>query len=137
MKKQIKATTRSSFISTLGGYNVLTVEKIDNKLTFYINGSSVHKCDYINAFDFLQGIHLSKNFCNPTMAFWGQVQTACSHTTQQDGTVFFVIFTYFRGRSHWIYIGYGSNMAICHFLKPKTNKGDFWLYFELCSWKKL
>ena len=30
--------------------------------------------------DFLQGIHLSKNFCNTTMAFWGQVQIACSHT---------------------------------------------------------
>ena len=23
------------------------------------------------------------------------------------------------------------NVAICHFLKPETNKGDFRLYFEL------
>ena len=37
--------------------------------------------------------------------------------TQPDGTVFFLIFTYFRGRSQWISSGYGSNMAICHFLK--------------------
>ncbi len=51
--------------------------------------------------------------------------------TQPDGTVFVLKFTYSRGRSHWISRGYGSNMAICHFLKPKTNKGDFWLYFEL------
>ena len=26
---------------------------------------------------------------------------------------------------------YGSNVAIYHFLKPETNKGDFRLYFEL------
>ena len=26
---------------------------------------------------------------------------------------------------------YASNVAICHFLKPETNKGDFRLYFVL------
>ena len=41
------------------------------------------------------------------------------------------IFTYLRGRSHWNSRGYASNAAICHFLKPETNKGDFRLYFEL------
>ena len=56
-----------------------------------------------------------------------------SSITQPDGTVFFLIFTYFRGRSHWISRDYGSNVAICHFLKHKTNKGDIWLYFELAE----
>ena len=51
--------------------------------------------------------------------------------TQPDGTVFFLIFTYLRGRSHWNSRDYGSNVAICHFLKPATNKGDFRLYFLL------
>ena len=52
-------------------------------------------------------------------------------TTQPDGTVFFLIFTYLRGRSHWNSRDYGSNVAICHFLKPETNKGDYRLYFVL------
>ena len=51
--------------------------------------------------------------------------------TQPDGTLFFLIFTYLRGRSHWNSRDYASNVAICHFLKPETNKGDFRLYFEL------
>ena len=42
---------------------------------------------------------------------------------------FFLIFTYLR--SHWNSRDYASNVAICHFLKPETNKGDFRLYFEL------
>ena len=53
--------------------------------------------------------------------------------TQPDGTVFFLIFTYLRGRSHWNSRDYGSNVAICHFLKPATNKGDFRLYFLLAE----
>ena len=53
------------------------------------------------------------------------------YSTQPDGTLFFLIFTYLRGRSHWNSRDYGSNVAICHFLKPETNKGDFRLYFEL------
>ena len=53
------------------------------------------------------------------------------YTTQPDGTLFFLIFTYLRGRSHWNSRDYASNVAICHFLKPETNKGDFRLYFEL------
>ena len=57
--------------------------------------------------------------------------------TQPDGTLFFLIFTYLRGRSHWISRDYASNVAICHFLKPETNKGDFRLYFELLwKWQK-
>jgi hypothetical protein len=32
---------------------------------------------------------------------------------------------------HWNSRDYGSNVAICHFLKPETNKGDFRLYFLL------
>ena len=51
--------------------------------------------------------------------------------TQPDGTLFFLIFTYLRGRSHSISRDYASNVEICHFLKPETNKGDFRLYFEL------
>ena len=51
--------------------------------------------------------------------------------TQPDGTLFFLIFTYLRGRSHWNSRDYGSNVAICHFFKPETNKGDFRLYFVL------
>ena len=51
--------------------------------------------------------------------------------TQPDGTLFFLIFTYLKGRSHWNSRDYASNVAICHFLKPETNKGDFRLYFEL------
>jgi hypothetical protein len=51
--------------------------------------------------------------------------------TQPDGTLFFLIFTYLRGRSQWNSRDYASNVAICHFLKPETNKGDFRLYFEL------
>ena len=51
--------------------------------------------------------------------------------TQPDGTLFFLIFTYFRGRSQWNSRDYGSNVALCHFLKPETNKGDFKLYFVL------
>jgi hypothetical protein len=35
-------------------------------------------CFYI---DLMQGIHLNKFFWNTTMAFWGQVQIACSHTS--------------------------------------------------------
>ena len=54
-----------------------------------------------------------------------------SFGTQPDGTLFFLIFTYLRGRSHWNSRDYGSNVAICHFLKPETNKGDFRLYFVL------
>ena len=53
------------------------------------------------------------------------------HITQPDGTLFFLIFTYLRGRSHWNSRDYGSNVAICHFFKPETNKGDFRLYFVL------
>ncbi len=53
------------------------------------------------------------------------------YDTQPDGTLFFLIFTYLRGRSHWNSRDYASNVAICHFLKPETNKGDFRLYFEL------
>ena len=44
--------------------------------------------------------------------------------------IFNSVFTYLRGRSHWISREYASNAAICHFLKPETNKGDFILYFE-------
>ena len=51
--------------------------------------------------------------------------------TQPDGTLFFLIFTYLRGRSHSISRDYISNVETCHFLKPETNKGDFRLYFEL------
>ena len=51
--------------------------------------------------------------------------------TQPDGTLFFLIFTYLRGRSQWNSKDYGSNVAIYHFLKPETNKGDFRLYFVL------
>jgi hypothetical protein len=51
--------------------------------------------------------------------------------TQPDGTLFFLIFTYLRGRSHWNSRDFASNVAICYFLKPKTNKGDFRLYFEI------
>ena len=51
--------------------------------------------------------------------------------TQPDGTLFFLIFTYLRGRSQWNYRDYGSNVSICHFLKLETNKGDFRLYFVL------
>ena len=61
-------------------------------------------------------------------------QNKVAHTdsyTQPDGTLFFLIFTYLRGRSHWNSRDYASNVAICHFLKPETNKGDFRLYFEL------
>ena len=53
------------------------------------------------------------------------------HYTQPDARVFFLIFTYLRGRSHWDSRDYDSNVAICHFLKPETNKGDFRLYFVL------
>ena len=52
-------------------------------------------------------------------------------STQPDGTLFFLIFTYLRGRSQWNSRDYGSNVAICHFLKPETNKGDFRLNFVL------
>ena len=57
--------------------------------------------------------------------------------TQPDVTLFLLIFTYLRGRSHWNSRDFGSNMTICHFLKPDTNKGDFRLYFELFekSWR--
>ena len=51
--------------------------------------------------------------------------------TQPDGTLFFLIFTYLRGKFHWNSRDYGSNVAICHFFKPETNKGDFRLYLEL------
>ena len=51
--------------------------------------------------------------------------------TQPDGTLFFLILTYLRGKSHWNSRDYGSNVAICHFFKPETNKGDFRLYFVL------
>ena len=51
--------------------------------------------------------------------------------TQLDGTLFFRIFTYLRGRSHWNSRDYDSNVTISHFLKPETNKSDFRLYFEL------
>ena len=51
--------------------------------------------------------------------------------TQPDGTLFFLIFTYLRGRSHWNSRDYDSNVAICQFVKPETNKGDFRLYFVL------
>ena len=64
-------------------------------------------------------------FAEPSRGF------APTHLTQPDGTLFFLIFTYFRGRSHWNSKDYASNVAICHFLKPETNKGDFRLYFEL------
>ena len=72
---------------------------------------------------------------------WSKIQISkisCLHSmvvvttdTQPDGTLFFLIFTYLRGRSHWNSRDYGSNVAICHFLKPETNKGDFRLYFVL------
>ena len=50
--------------------------------------------------------------------------------TQPDGTLFFLISTYLRGRSHWNSRDYAS---ICHYHKTETNKG---LYFELVK-KKL
>ena len=53
------------------------------------------------------------------------------YPTQPDGTLFFLIFTYLRSRSYWNSRDYGLNVAICHFLKPATNKGDFRLYFLL------
>jgi hypothetical protein len=66
-------------------------------------------------------------------AFWFSLNRIClaSKITQPDGTLFFLIFTYLRGRSHWNSRDYASNVGICHFLKPETNKGDFRLYFEL------
>ena len=54
-----------------------------------------------------------------------------SHFTQPDETLFFLIFTYLRGRAYWHSRDFGSNVAIWYFLKPETNKGDFRLYFEL------
>ena len=54
-----------------------------------------------------------------------------SFDTQPDGTLIFLIFTYLRGRSYWNSRDYGSNTALCHFLKPETNTGDFRIYFEL------
>ena len=53
--------------STVGMYVATMLEKV-------FLGSDDSFCN-----DFLQGIHLCKKFCNPTMAFWGQVQIACSH----------------------------------------------------------
>jgi hypothetical protein len=73
-----------------------------------------------------------------TVRFWASKNLAtlykcsiwCSGCiTQPDGTLFFLIFTYLRGRSQWKSRDYGSNVAICHFLKPETKKGDFRLYF--------
>ena len=58
-------------------------------------------------------------------------QYICMYNTQPDGTLFFLIFTYLSGRSHQNFRDYGSNVAICHFLKSETNKGDFRLYFDL------
>ena len=63
--------------------------------------------------------------------YWIYVHIVIYYITQPDGTLFFLIFTYLRGRSHWNSRDYASNVAICHFLKPETNKGDFRLYFEL------
>ena len=62
-----------------------------------------------------------------------KVESLCRvcYDTQPDGTLYFLIFTYLRGRSHSISRDYASNVEICHFLKPETNKGDFRLYFEL------
>ena len=54
----------------------------------------------------------------------------CRDCTQPDRTLFFLIITYLRGISHWNSRDYASNVAIFHFLKPETNKGDFRLYFE-------
>ena len=51
--------------------------------------------------------------------------------TQPDGTLFFLIFTYLWGISHWSFRNYGSNAAIYNFFKPESNKGEFRLYFEL------
>ena len=51
--------------------------------------------------------------------------------TQPDGTLFFLIFTYLWGISHWSFRNYGSNVAIYNFFKPESNKGEFRLYFEL------
>ena len=48
-----------------------------------------------------------------------------------DGTLFFLIFTYLSGRSHENSRDYASNVAVRHFLKLETNKGDLRLYFEL------
>jgi hypothetical protein len=58
------------------------------------------------------------------------IRVGPSYITQPDKTLFFLIFTYLRGRSHWNSRDYASNVAICNFLKL-TNKGDFKLYFEL------
>ena len=72
------------------------------------------------------------NFFWPSGGTGGQVYRGQQGGhTQPDGTLFFLIFTYLRGRSHWNSRDYGSNVAICHFLKPETNKGDFRLYFVL------
>ena len=57
--------------------------------------------------------------------------SALASTTHSRMGHYFFSFTYLRGRSHWNSRDYGSNVAICHFLKPETNKGDFRLYFVL------
>ena len=51
--------------------------------------------------------------------------------TQPDRTLFFLIFAYLWGTSHWSFRNYGSNAAIYNISKPETNKGEFSLYFEL------
>ena len=63
------------------------------------------------------------------MSLGHQPRSRVCYQTQPYGTLFFLIFTYLRGRSHWNSRDYGSNLPIYHFLKPETNKGDFRLYF--------
>ena len=71
---------------------------------------------------------LTTDYGRPMKPFFIEIPNFC---TQPDGTLFFLIFTYLRGRSHWNSRDYASIVAICHFLKPETNKGYFRLYFEL------
>ena len=49
--------------------------------------------------------------------------------TQLDGTLFFLIFTYFWGKSHWSFRNYGSNGAIYYFLIPTKTTSDFILSY--------
>ena len=53
------------------------------------------------------------------------------YATQPDGTLFFLIFDYLWGTSHWSFRNYDLNAAIYNFFKLESNKGEFRLYFEL------
>jgi len=61
VKYDIKTWTASSNINVLGTYNILSVEKKDTKLNFYINDSLVYNCSYLNKLGNNVGFVLGQN----------------------------------------------------------------------------